>query len=204
MRTGCHHPYANRSYQLIPKAIATRRPNLVTLTRPNSKKLSQPKKVNVGPIPKATQRNWLTTLKAKEVEATASSQAHAPTQPTVAPADQSPNSPLSPYTKYCAVCTPLGKLCPNEFPVCQDWGEDSKEEGNDKNKGEDNFSVCSDWDRKNQKIKDQKDNKGKTPKNSPTFLSATSFTLQPPESSIKQSTRKSSETPTEEENKCWP
>ena len=48
----------------------------------------------------------------------------------------------------------------------------------------------------------QKDNEGKTPQNSPTFLSATIFTLQPPESSIKQLTKESTKTPTEEENKC--
>ena len=56
-------------------------------------------------------------------------------------------------------------------------------------------------DRKNQEIKDQKDNEGKTPQNSPTFLSATTFTLQPPESSIEQFTKRSNETPTKEENK---
>ena len=51
-----------------------------------------------------------------------------PSQPADAPANQSPNSPLSPDTKYCAICTPLGKLCPNEFPVSLDWNEDLKEE----------------------------------------------------------------------------
>ena len=56
-------------------------------------------------------------------------------------------------------------------------------------------------DRKNQEIKDQKDNEGKTPQNCPTFLLATTFTLQPPGSSIKQFTKNSSETPTEEGNK---
>ena len=68
--------------------------------------------------------------------------------------------------------------------------------------------MCLDWDadlkeqdRKNKEIKDQKDSEGKTPQNWPTFLSVTTFTLQHPESSIKQSTKKSSETPTEEENK---
>ena len=66
--------------------------------------------------------------------------------------------------------------------------------------------MCSDWDtylkeqdRKNQEIKNKKENEGKTPQNSPTSLSATAYTLQPPESSIEQSTKMSSETPTEEE-----
>ena len=51
------NPYANRSYHPRPKATATRKCNLVTLTRPNREKLSQPRKVNVGPLPKATQGN---------------------------------------------------------------------------------------------------------------------------------------------------
>ena len=79
------------------------------------------------------------------MEAAASSPAPTPTQPADAPADQSSNSPLSPKIKYCAVCSLLGRLCPNEFPVTQDWEKDSKEEeGNDQDIGEDNFSVCLD------------------------------------------------------------
>ena len=35
-------PYTNRSYQSRPKATVTGRYNLVTLTRPNREKLSQP------------------------------------------------------------------------------------------------------------------------------------------------------------------
>ena len=144
------------------------------------------------------------------MEAAASSEAPAPTQPADAPANQSPNPPLSPNAKYCAICTTLGKLHPNEFSVSQEWEEDSEEEKvNDQDKGEDNFSVCLDWDsdlkeqgRKNQEINNQKDNEGKTPQNSPTSLSATTITLQPSESSLKQLTEKSSKTPIEEENKC--
>ena len=78
-----------------------------------------------------------------------------------------------------------------------------------KKEKEDNFSVCFDLDtdlkeqdRKNQEIKHQKDNEGKTPQNSHATLSATTFTLQPPESSIKEFPKSPSETPTEEENKC--
>ena len=58
-------PYANKAFQPRPKATATRKHKLETLTRPNREKLSQPRKVNVGPYPPATQRNWLATLKAK-------------------------------------------------------------------------------------------------------------------------------------------
>ena len=74
-------PFANRSYQPRPNPTAMRRHNLVTLTRPNREKPSQPRKVNVGPLPKATQRNWVIILKAKEAEATIYSQAsHLPSQ----------------------------------------------------------------------------------------------------------------------------
>ena len=68
-----------------------------------------------------------------------------------------------------------------------DWDKDlEEEERKDQDKGEDNFYVCLEWDadlkeqdRKNQEIKDQKDNEGKTPQNSLTFLSTTTFTLIP-------------------------
>ena len=64
------------------------------------------------------QRNWLAIGKAKEAEATK----HAPTpvQPAKVSAVQSP--------KYCAICSPLGKLCPNEYPITADWQNDSKKE----------------------------------------------------------------------------
>ena len=67
--------YANRLYQPGPKATATRRTNLVTLTRANREKLSQPRKMNVGPLPKTKPRSWLATIRARELEATAARQA---------------------------------------------------------------------------------------------------------------------------------
>ena len=78
-------------------------------------------------------------VKAKEAEATASSQAPPPAQPAETPSAQSP--------KYCAVCIPLGKLCPNKYPVTSDW-KDKCEEGEESQEQvkEENFSVCSDWD----------------------------------------------------------
>ena len=117
---------------------------------------------------------------------------------------------MSSEDKYCAVCTPLGKLCPYEFPGCQDWDDNSEErEENDQGEGEDNFYVCSDRgadldERKNQEIENKKDNEGRTPQTNPTSLSATALALQLPKSSIEQSTKRSHETPTEEEeeNKC--
>ena len=111
-------PFANRSYQPRTKTTATRRCNLVTLTRPNRKKLSQPRKVNIGPLLKATQRNWPAMLKAKEVADT--SQAPTSSQPMEASLMQCPTSPIPPnpeHTKYCSICTPLWKICPNEYLV---------------------------------------------------------------------------------------
>ena len=47
-------PFANRSFQPGPKVVANKC-NLVSLTRPNRAKLSQPRRINVGPLPEATQ-----------------------------------------------------------------------------------------------------------------------------------------------------
>ena len=62
---------------------------------------------------------FLTTLKAKEPEAAASSQAPTPTQPVEVPATQSTTLPTSPDTKYCAINTLLRKICCNEYPMFQ-------------------------------------------------------------------------------------
>ena len=103
-------PFANRSHQPRPKATATRRCNLVVLTRPNREKLSQPRKVNVEPLSKATQRNWLATLKAKEVEG--ASQAPTPSQPMAIPVTQSPTSPVPPMNNI-----------PNIVQFAPHWGK---------------------------------------------------------------------------------
>ena len=59
-------PFTNRSFQPRPK-VAEKRCNLVLLTRLNGAKLFQPRKINVGPLPEATQHNWDATLeKAKD------------------------------------------------------------------------------------------------------------------------------------------
>ena len=126
------------------------------------------------------ERNWLTTLKAKEAEAAASSKAPTPTQPGDASNAQSPTLLLSPDTKYCAVGIPLGELHPNEYPISSDWDKDlrEEEERKDQDKSEDNFSVCFNLDadieeqeRKNKELKDQKDNHRKTPKQAQIFIS---------------------------------
>ena len=80
------------------------------------------------PFPPATQWNWLATLKAKEVAGATTSQAPTPIQPMETPAAQSPTSPIPPeHTRYYATCTPLGKICPNNFPISLDWEEDDDE-----------------------------------------------------------------------------
>ena len=74
-------------------------------------------------------------------------------------------------TKYCAVCTPLGKLYPNKYPITLNWKEDlKKEEERQEWVKEDNYSVCSDLDAdpkeqewKNLEMEDQKNNDRKTP-----------------------------------------
>ena len=131
-------------------------------------------------------------MRSKELWATAYRQAHA--KPAHASADKSPKSSLSPEKDYCEVCIPLGRLCPIEFPGCQDLEDSEEEEENDQSKEEDNFSVCLDWDtdleeqdRKNQQVENKKDNEGNTPQNNPTSLSITALTLQPPESTIEWS-----------------
>ena len=52
----------------------------------------------VGPLPKATQRNWLATCKAKEVAGT--SKALTPSQPVKTQSTQSPTSPIPPSTEH--------------------------------------------------------------------------------------------------------
>ena len=54
-------PFANRSFQTRPKVVAKKH-NLVPVTRPNKAELSQPRKINVGPLPDANQQNWAATL----------------------------------------------------------------------------------------------------------------------------------------------
>ena len=54
-------PFANRPVQPKSKAAA-KKCNLVPLTRPNRAKLTQPRRVNVGPFPEATQQNWAFTF----------------------------------------------------------------------------------------------------------------------------------------------
>ena len=117
-------PFANRSFQPRPK-IAAR--NLVTITRPNRVKLSQPRKINIRPFPPATQLNWLATLKVKEAAGATTNLAPTQTsQPMDTQSTLSPTSPIPPvkfteHTKYCAICTPLGRICLKEFPMSSDW-----------------------------------------------------------------------------------
>ena len=59
-------PFTNRSLQPRPKVVA--KCNLASLTTLNRAKHSHPRKINVEPLPEATQWNWAATLgKAKDV-----------------------------------------------------------------------------------------------------------------------------------------
>ena len=105
-----------------------------------------------------------------------SSQAPAPSQPMNTPVTQSPTSPIPPeHTKYHAICTPLQKICPYEFPMFLHWDKDLKEK--------------KEMSRIKEKIKGTV--KGKHPK-----------PISAPKSCIKQSSKKSSVTPEKEKNKC--
>ena len=89
--------------------------------------------------------------------------------------------------------------------MSQDWegdSEEEEEEGNGQDREEENISVCLHWDvdleeqdRKIKELEDQKNNEGKIPQNSPTFLSATSSTLKLTKSPIKQLGYQSSASP---------
>ena len=54
----------------------------------------------------------------------------------------SPISPAAPvkiseHSKYCAICTPLGKICLEEFAMSLDWDEDEEDQTKNKNKDND-------------------------------------------------------------------
>ena len=143
----------------------------------------------MGYHPEFMQRNWLTMVRAKEAEAI--KQAPTPDQPAAAsataPATQSSDaqstatqSLVTQSQKYCAICTPIGNLCPNEYFITAVWQDNSKkeDESQEQNKDKDNFSVVSDWDadleehdRKNLEVQEQKNNDNKTPKQPQTYIS---------------------------------
>ena len=180
-------PFANRSFQPRTKAAA-RKHNLEPLTRPNRAKISQPRKINVRPLPEATQWKWLANLrKAKEVAGTTNSLAPTCSQPMNTPSMLSPTSPVPPikfteHTKYCAICALLGKIYLKEFPISLNWDNNDEEEGGkDQDKGE-----------------DQSDSEKKTPQTSPWSFVTTTLTPQAP--ILHQEI--SSVTPENEDHRC--
>ena len=127
-------PFTNRPFQLMPK-VAAKKCNLVSLIRPNRAKLSQTRKINIEPLPEATQQNWIATL-GKAKDATGATTSLAPIQTSQlmdTPSTLSPTSPKSPtkfteHLRYCTICIPVGKICPKEFPLSSDWDNDEKDE----------------------------------------------------------------------------
>ena len=139
-------PFANRPVQPNPKA-AVRKCNLVPLTRPNRAKLSQHRWVNVGPLPEATQQNWASTL-GKADDAAGMITSLAPIQGSYLMDTSSMASPISPvahaiiteHSKYCVICTPLGKICLEEFAMSLDWDNDEDQAKNNNKDNNQNHS----------------------------------------------------------------
>ena len=164
--------FANRYFHPKPKVVA--KCNLVSSTRLNRAKLSQLSKINVGSLSDATQWNWAATLgKAKDVACMTTNLAPIQTsQPmdttsTLFPTSSQPPIKFTEHSKYCAICTPLGKTCPKDFPMSSDWDDEEEED----------------------QVKDQskdKDNDQKTPQTKPRLFTAMTLTLQPPKPSITE------------------
>ena len=128
-------PFVNRPYQPKPN-ITVKKRNLVPLTRPNRSKLSQPRRINIRKLPKATQLDLASTIGKSLTQEAKDVAWHASTSPTPVqrsqlmdtPSTPSPTSPAAPakiteHSKYSAICTPLGKICP-EFAMSSDWDEE--------------------------------------------------------------------------------
>ena len=114
---------------------------MVPLTRPNRAKLSQPRRVNVGPLPEATQQNWASTLrKAKDTAHVTTSLAPIQVSQLMDPSSiPSPTSPafsakITEHSKYSAIYMPLGKICPEEFAMSSDWDDNKEDQAKNKNK----------------------------------------------------------------------
>ena len=140
----CHqqtisNPYVSKLYQSKPK-ITQKKRNLVPLTRPNRRKLSQPRKINVRKLPEGTQLNWASTIgksltqEAKDATQCASTNLDLiqGSQLKGTPSIPSPTSPaahtkITELSKYCSICIPLGKICSEEFAMSSDWKEEDNQ-----------------------------------------------------------------------------
>ena len=87
--------------------------------------------------PKATQLNWASTIgktlaqEAKDVAQSVSTSLVSIQGSKLmdTPSTASPTSPAAPakiteHSKHCAICTTLGKIYPEEFPMSSDWNEE--------------------------------------------------------------------------------
>ena len=121
------------------------------LIRPNKDKLSKPRKVNIGFHPGFMQRISLQQLRQW-------SRNHK-TGPYTCPASEAPAALSLKSPKHCVICTPTGRLCPNEYSKA-DWPDnpEDEKESQEQNKDKDNFSDIDDWvaDLEQQKKKDNK------------------------------------------------
>ena len=138
---------ANKTYH--PKAKTTlKKRNVVPLTKPDRSKLVKPRKINVQKptFPAATGNplNWKSTT-GKSLTQEAIDTAHGMSTNLVpmkgsqlmnTPSTPSSTSPVAPteiteHSKYCAICTPLGRDCPEKFAVSSDWDEEDNNKEKD-------------------------------------------------------------------------
>ena len=140
-------PFANRPFQPKPTA-AVKKCNLVPLTRSNRAKYSLPRRINVKKHPEATELNWASTIQQEFIPGSQGcstkhvnqpgphtrNPANGPSIPMFPPTSPAAPAKVTEHSTYCAICTPLCKICLEEFAVSSDWDEDKDDQAKDKDK----------------------------------------------------------------------
>ena len=176
-------------------------PKVSPMRRPSKEKLPKPRKVNIGFHHSFRQEYWLAKVKAKEAETT--KQAPIPDQLAKALHQSSVTQSSDIQSpKNCAIYTPTGNFCPNEYPIpiTADWPDsEEKKESPEQNKNNENFSDIKDWDGDLEK---QQNNKNQTPQPHPKSTSHTeTLTPQPSKPIIDRHGNPISKSPTSEKGK---
>ena len=124
-------PNTNETYHPKPKTTQKKR-SLVPLTKPDRSKLAKPRKMNIQkpkcPAATANPLNWKSTtgksLTQEAIYTACSASTYlAPIQgsklintlSTPSPPSTAAYAKITEHSKYCAICTPLGKYCPEKF-----------------------------------------------------------------------------------------
>ena len=110
-------------------------------------------------LPEATQLNWASTIsKSLNQEAKDAVQSMSTSLPPIQGSQlmdtssmSSPTSPEAPakiteHSNYCAICTSLGKICPEGFAMSSDWDEEenqAKVKDNDQKQSQTNHSFST-------------------------------------------------------------